>query len=77
MNSHYYCYDKYYRDTRPEQLGNECVMVTINNKAPPFPEELWINIPKGCENNDIIAIQTNSHNGQPSFSYSGLNTSLL
>jgi hypothetical protein len=48
MNSHYYCYDNYYRDKNLEKVG--CEMVSIAN------ELLWINIPKSAQENDIIAI---------------------
>lgn len=75
MNIQYYCYDNFYRDKRPEELGNSWEMITLNNKAPPFPEQLWINIPKACDTNDIIAIKTTEYIGEPSISYSNWNLS--
>ncbi len=75
MNRQYYCYDNFYRDKRPEELGNSWEMVTVNNKSPPFPEELWINIPKASENNDIIVIKPTLINDEPNFNYSNWNVS--
>ena len=69
-NCLYYCYDKYHRDQRLEQFGNEFTMISINGKEPELGIETWGYIPKTAEPNDIISIRSFNHTGYPSFNYS-------
>lgn len=73
-NCQYYCYDKYYRDKRIEQFGNEFTLISINSKETNFDVETWGYIPKGAETNDIIVIQSPCAIGTPSVNFkSGFN----
>lgn len=65
-NCQYYCYDKYYRDTRLEQYGNQFELVSMTNKESEFAQENWVYIPKAIEINDIIVIRNPTANGTPS-----------
>jgi hypothetical protein len=56
-NCQYYCYDKYYRDKRLEQYGNDFELVSITNKESDFAQESWVYVPKASEINDIIVIR--------------------
>jgi hypothetical protein len=69
-NCQYYCYDKYHRDQRLEQFGNEFTMISINGKKADFGIETWGYIPKTVEPNDIISISSFNHTGHASFNYS-------
>jgi len=65
-NRQYYCYDRFYRDLRPEKLGNSLELVSVHNKTVSFGEELWVHIPKYIKVNDIIAINHTFPTGVPS-----------
>lgn len=56
-NCQYYCYDKYYRDKRLEQYGNQFELVSMTNKESDFAQESWVHIPKAAETDDIIVIR--------------------
>jgi hypothetical protein len=60
------CYDRFYRDLRPEKLGNSLELVSVHNKTVSFGEELWVHIPKYIKVNDIIAINHTFPTGVPS-----------
>jgi hypothetical protein len=57
-NTEYYCYNRYNRDIESEKQGNICEIVTINNQSPTLSNDIWINIPKASNNNDLIVIKT-------------------
>jgi hypothetical protein len=65
-NCKYYCYDKYYRDCRPEVFGNTLEKINISNQHTEFGKETWAYIPKVADINDIIIIKSNINNGTPS-----------
>lgn len=69
-NWQFHCYDKYYRDHRLEQFGNEFTLISINGKEPDFGIETWGYIPKNAVPNDIISISSFNHTGHASFNYS-------
>ena len=68
-NRQYYCYDRFYRDLRPEKFGNSLELVSVNNKIIPFDDKLCIYIPKQIEINDIIAVNHNYPIERPSINY--------
>lgn len=74
-NCKYYCYDKYYRDKRPEIFGNTFQIINISNQESDFPKELWGYTPKVATINDIIVIKNNINNGTPSIYTPSLFTS--
>lgn len=65
-NCQYYCYDKFYRDKRLEQYGNDFEIVSIANKESDFAQENWVYIPKTADTDDIIVIHNSNAVGIPS-----------
>jgi hypothetical protein len=53
----YYCYDKLQRNKLLDSRGNVFNMATVNRRPPPFPTELWVNIPYHAAANDVIVIR--------------------
>jgi hypothetical protein len=55
----YYCYDKFYRDVRPELLGNTTDISLFEGlkQDSTLCEEFWIYYPVAAESGDLIVIQ--------------------
>jgi hypothetical protein len=73
-NNQYYCYDKYYRDTRLENCENCFEPVSIPNNELNLGEETWCYVPKFAEATDIIVVRSNTVIGVPSVRLSSLFT---
>ena len=69
-NNQYYCYDKYYRDTRLENCENLFEPVSIPNNELNLGEETWCYVPKFAESTDIIVVRNDRVVGHPSYNYS-------